>query len=190
MAAIAITGLSTGALHALSGPDHVLSLAPLSLNRPPRAWRIGLTWGVGHALGTLLVALPLLWLLGSIASIAHWADRAAGLALIATGVAGLRRVRVAAADRAQPTPSTRALLGVGFVHGVTGAAALLLLLPGAASGAALTTALYLAAFGLGSALAMAALTAALARTGAMVARFRVWAPAASIVLGGCWLCGL
>jgi hypothetical protein len=56
-----LTGLGSGAVHAVSGPDHVLSLAPLSVGRRRGAWRVGLTWGLGHALGTLLSALVLVF---------------------------------------------------------------------------------------------------------------------------------
>ncbi len=50
--------LGSGALHAVTGPDHVLSLAPLAVAQERRlAWRIGLGWGLGHAVRTLLVGL-------------------------------------------------------------------------------------------------------------------------------------
>jgi nickel/cobalt exporter len=178
MAAIALTGLGTGALHALSGPDHVLSLAPYSLARPKHPWRIGLAWGTGHGVGTLLTAVPLLLALHYVALAARWADAAAGLALIGTGML----------DAA--APSQRALLSVGLVHGVTGAATLLMLLPSAVSGSLQVTLVYLGAFALGSTLAMALLTALLTRMARHVARYRVVAPILSILLGATWLCGI
>jgi hypothetical protein len=153
----ALTGLGSGALHAVAGPDHVLSLAPLSVGRLRGAWRIGLSWGLGHGAGTLLLALLASAL--PLEAISAWAARAAGLALAATGVANLVALRRARAGGPAPAPRG-SVFTVGLVHGVTGAAALLLLLPGM-TGVAGDRALYLGGFTLGSAVAMAGLTAAL-----------------------------
>src|SRR5690606_31481365 len=86
MTSAVLLGASSGALHAVTGPDHVLSLGPLMLGRPPAPWRIGLSWGAGHALGTLLLALPVVWFTQSVHLpwLAALGDRLAGLALIAT----------------------------------------------------------------------------------------------------------
>src|SRR5690606_34201442 len=59
MATAAFTGLTAGAIHAVAGPDHVLSLAPVSFGRPRGAWRVGLLWGIGHGIGTIVAALGL-----------------------------------------------------------------------------------------------------------------------------------
>src|SRR5690349_635269 len=85
MTSAVLYGVSTGALHAISGPDHVLSLGPVALTRPSRSFRIGLTWGVGHSFGTLMLALPLLF--GArfvhLPTLAGFGDRLAGFALMA-----------------------------------------------------------------------------------------------------------
>jgi len=49
-------GLGFGALHVLS-PDHWVALLPLSLDAGRRGWRVGLQWGLGHALGLIGLAL-------------------------------------------------------------------------------------------------------------------------------------
>ncbi|HLM42325.1 MAG TPA: hypothetical protein VK458_00600, partial [Myxococcaceae bacterium] len=89
----ALAGLGSGAIHAVSGPDHLLSLAPLSLGVGRKAWRVGLLWGVGHALGTLLcvagVALAASAL--ELDVLNTYGERLGGLALIVTGAIGLRR---------------------------------------------------------------------------------------------------
>lgn len=50
-----IAGLVAGALHVFSGPDHLAALAPLAIERPGEGARVGARWGVGHALGVLLL---------------------------------------------------------------------------------------------------------------------------------------
>ena len=165
MALSLIYGASSGALHALTGPDHVLSLGPVALRHPRESFRIGLYWGVGHALGTLLLGLPALFLTGlaHVALLASHGTRVAGFVLMVTATLSLyslSRVRSAAAQVERKSP-----LFVGLIHGVTGAASLLLVLPVIATGSAASTLTFLLAFGGGSALAMGALTFAIARLG-------------------------
>ncbi len=159
-----LSGATSGALHAVTGPDHLLSLGPAVLRAPRAASRIGLLWGAGHALGTLLLALPLLVL-------AHWVqlsflasagDRIAGAALLVTAAWSWRSAQSRAAGEGA---DTRSPLWVGLIHGLTGASALLLVLPSALSGSTVRAASYLIAFALGSMLAMGALTHTLGRVG-------------------------
>jgi hypothetical protein len=190
-----LAGLGTGALHALAGPDHLLSLAPMSVGRGRGAWRVGLRWGVGHSVGTLLV-------LAAVALAAHHVgalvseeagQRLAGVALLVTGALALWRRRRAAAAAA-PAPGGGPALLVGLVHGLAGGAAVLLLLPGAAAGGA-AAAGYLGGFVAGSTFAMAGMTAALALASTAAARTRLPVLAStasgvgSVVLGLAWTLG-
>lgn len=195
MPLIALAGVGSGALHALAGPDHLLSLAPLSVGRQQGAWRVGLMWGLGHGLGTLLAAGVLMVLLSAVhlEFVDVWAERVAGLALLGMGVWGLTR-RQAVESEAQPT---RGVVAVGLVHGLTGASALLLLLPVTVSGTGLEQVLFLGGFSVGSTVAMSALTAGIAavsrarRLSAKVATHVTrGASTLSIVLGGAWMGGL
>jgi hypothetical protein len=192
----ALTGLGSGALHALAGPDHLVSLAPLSVGRVRGAWAVGLLWGIGHGLGTLLLGALLLGALSQVhlPSLAVWAERAAGLALAGMGVHGLLALRRGLAPAAAPARQAwKALVAIGVLHGATGAAALLLLLPAAASAAPAQQALHLAGFTAGSALAMSALTAGLAAAtrfpamAAVVRRAPALAAGAAILLGVAWV---
>jgi nickel/cobalt transporter (NicO) family protein len=188
-----LIALGSGALHALSGPDHLLSLAPLSVGRRRGAWRVGLLWGLGHGLGTLVAAavLALAFSAVHLEGIDRWAERVAGFALLMMGAWGLR-------SRALSQPDSkgafRGVLGVGLIHGITGAAALLLILPAVVSGTGAYRALYLGGFAVGSTLAMAALTSAIAafsrlrRMPEAVGRYVPRAASAlSIVFGCAWV---
>jgi nickel/cobalt transporter (NicO) family protein len=186
-----VLGASSGALHAVTAPDHVLSLGPVALGDPRRSWRIGVTWGLGHAAGTLLLALPVL-LLSSfmhVQAFAAWGDRLAGAVLIATATwswLSLRK-RVLAADAKSRNP-----FWVGLIHGVSGAGSLLLVLPAIVSGSTQGALFFLAAFAAGSTLAMAALTWTIAKLGSQldagwVCRVQVVLLCASVGLGGYWL---
>jgi nickel/cobalt exporter len=186
-----LSGASSGALHAVTGPDHLLSLGPAALRAPTSAGRIGLFWGAGHALGTLLLSLPLLALaqLVHVSWFAAAGDRLAGLALIAMAAWSWRSLRSHAGHAQDDTSSP---FWVGLVHGVTGAGALLLVLPTALSGDVWRALLYLAAFAIGSTLAMALLTRAIGRVGHLLdprhlRRLQQTLLCGAIALGSSWL---
>jgi hypothetical protein len=189
-----VTGLGSGVLHALSGPDHLLALAPHSVRHRRGAWRAGFTWGLGHAAGTLAVAAALFGAFAWVhpAALGAWPDRVAGLSLAVMGALNLRASRSGAAATAAG-PRLRALFAVGLVQGVTGAAVLPLLLP-AATADALYQALFLAAFAVGStaamtlvAFALAAITAAGGLGPRLAARLPAYASAASVAGGLLWI---
>lgn len=163
MSVAILAGASSGALHAVTGPDHLLSLGPAALRAPRRAGRIGLMWGVGHALGTLLLSLPLLALaqLSRVSSLVELGNRLSGAALLLMAAWSWHSSRRAGAS----TVEQRGPLWVGLVHGVTGASALLLVLPSALTGDVARSLVYLLAFAVGSTLAMAALTRVIGRVG-------------------------
>jgi hypothetical protein len=116
--------------------------------------------------GTLLLALPVLWFAEALhlPALAALGDRLAALALLATAAWTCWQARHDVDS--QSVPAGRTAMGVGFVHGITGAVSLLLVLPMAASGSRSLSAVFLLAFALGSTLGMAALTSFLARVGA------------------------
>jgi nickel/cobalt transporter (NicO) family protein len=196
--AAALAGIGWGAFHAVTAPDHVVSLAPACSRRG--AWRIGLWWGTGHALGTLLWAAAAslaahlgVGLLGS----PGWDGAlrvAGGLALVATGVLGWRRaahLRGAAGSSAAPMDRPGATLLFGAVHGVTGATAVLLVLP-MLTGDAPERFGWIGGFALGSTLAMSALTAvlglgAVALTRRALGRAVAIASLGSAALGVAWI---
>jgi hypothetical protein len=88
-------GLAAGALHVVSGPDHLAAVAPLSVVRGGRPWILGLRWGLGHAAGVLAVGAALILLRGALDlhALAIWAEKPVGLALILVGLWGLHRAR-------------------------------------------------------------------------------------------------
>ena len=81
-----------GALHALSGPDHLAAITPLSISQGRNAWRIGLRWGLGHAAGVAAVGVLLLAFHESLDldRFSWWSERLVGVVLIGLGIWGLR----------------------------------------------------------------------------------------------------
>jgi nickel/cobalt exporter len=163
---------------------------------------VGLLWGLGHALGTLLVAAAVVLVAAALDLdvLQTWGERLAGATLLVTGVMGLRRWvahRTPAKATASSTKSAAtswSVFTLGCIHGLSGAAAVLLLLPAAMSASRAWQALYLGGFVLGSTLAMAALTAALSagsnampKPEALLRHVPGVASFGSVVLGGWWV---
>lgn len=196
----ALVGLGSGALHAVSGPDHLLSLAPLSVGIR-KAWRVGLLWGLGHALGTVLcvAAVALVASALDLDVLNTWGERIAGSALLVTGMVGLRRWLAHRKPGKGAGESGRgvakgSVFSIGLIHGLSGAAAVLLLLPAAVASSPVWQALFLGGFVFGSTVAMAGLTAALAASSKAMPRPEVLlrhvpgvASFGSVVLGSWWV---
>lgn len=163
-----LIGAGSGALHAVTAPDHLLSLGPVAIRAPSHALRIGTLWGVGHGVGTLLLGLPLVLLapLLQLEVISGLSERVAGAVLLGTAVWSFIATRRAQRADAQATPDARGPLIVGFLHGLTGVGALVLMLPVLVSGNLVSAIGFLLAFALGSTIAMAGLTWALGAVGA------------------------
>ncbi len=215
MTLIIATGALAGAFHVLSGPDHLAAVAPLAANAGRRGWVAGWTWGVGHASGVVAVAALAVLLrdaFPAIDALSSWSERLVGGVLIALGLWGLRQsLRVQPAPHVHPRagvphehvhvqagPAWARRLGhahasfcVGVLHGVAGTSHFLGVLPALAlpsRGAALA---YVAAFGVGTVLAMTAFATAVSHVGTRLphaSRALLMASAtAAIVIGGFWL---
>ncbi len=151
---VALAGLGAGALHVVSGPDHLAALGPVAARAPERAVGLGALWGVGHGVGVLLIA-GLARLGGSaldLASLSGWAEVAVGVVLVVLGFRALRRVH----DRTthDHPVAVRSALGVGLLHGAAGAHHLFVVLPSLLLEPA-QAALYLGAYLVAAVLAMA-----------------------------------
>lgn len=124
---VIVSGLSAGAAHVVSGPDHLAALAPMAVDAPRKAAGLGFRWGLGHGLGALSLGL-----LGVVArqafdlhAISAWAEFLVGFALVGVGVWALYR---------SWRPGFHAHHGrqtffVGMLHGVAGTGHLLAVIP-------------------------------------------------------------
>jgi len=184
-------GLAAGALHVVSGPDHLAALAPLAVDDRRRATLLGFRWGLGHGLGAVLLGLLGIAARGAV-DIHAWsgvAELVVGFTLIAVGSWSLWRaqglvVHAHPHDHADPEASghqhvhvhehaathrpedhrahTHAAFAVGMLHGAAGTGHLLAVLPAMALEAPLAV-VYLAAYFVAAVAAMTAFAGALGR---------------------------
>ena len=171
-----ITGALAGFVHVLSGPDHLAAVTPMAVADRERGWISGWTWGFGHASGVVVVAVLAVILrdvLPPVETISAWSERIVGAALIAVGLWALRRsTQMRPATHAHGVVSHRHLrieagpawlrrLGhphasfcLGVLHGVAGSSHFFGVLPALALPTLSASLAYIAAFGVGTVVAM------------------------------------
>jgi nickel/cobalt transporter (NicO) family protein len=187
--AVASAGLLAGVHHALTGPDHMAGVAPLVAARAERHWRIGFSWGLGHAGGALVAAGVALALRAQIPGLEEHlsavSERVVGVVLCVIGAFGLR-----AALRRDPPRHVhgRSAFGLGLIHGAAGLSHLFAVLPSLALPGLLLPVLYLGGYAAGC---LAALTGFAATLGRLPrAQARLWlglSGGASVAVGVCWI---
>ncbi len=171
-----LTGFTSGAVHVVSGADHMVAMAPSAMRKPRLALRDGLAWGVGHSAGVLILSF-----LGILAKdlinvelMSSYAEFLIGISLLVVGLLAIRtslRVNIHMHQHmhgeARPHKHfhfhslgntlhrnhTHAATGLGVLHGFAGASHLVAIIPALAL--PLVGALvYLFAYLLGSVVAM------------------------------------
>jgi hypothetical protein len=211
-----MTGAAAGFFHVLSGPDHLAAVAPMAVADRERGWLAGWTWGIGHASGVVVVAalaVLLRTMLPPIDTISAWSERLVGAALIGIGLWALRRsTRMGRAAHAhgavthehlhvQSGPAWVRRMGhahasfvMGVLHGIAGSSHFFGVLPALALPSLAASLTYIAAFGVGTVMAMTAFAAVIGagsvrlRLGAAPQRAMMFAAAMlAIVVGGVWL---
>lgn len=214
---VVLSAALAGAVHVLTGPDHMAAVAPLAIADRQRGWIAGWTWGLGHAAGVVAVALLAVLLrdaLPPIDFISSWGETLVGGALIGIGLWALRRAFDVGRSthlhqgvphthvhvRRGPRFLTRlghahAAFLMGTLHGVAGTSHFLGVLPALAlptQGAALA---YVLTFG---AATVAAMTVFAAAVGVLAGRSAVRGTRAhralavtgamvAIIIGGFWM---
>ena len=206
---VALTGFVAGFGHVLAGPDHLAALAPFTVDRPRRAFWVGLQWAIGHSVGVVLIALGSLLLreIIPIDLISSYSERAVGVLLIGIGLWSLRKALATHIHAHQHTHDgehhthihvhteghgtneprghfhSHAALGIGTLHGMAGGSHLLGVLPALALPSQVSALVYLAAFGVGTLGGIALFSSAL---GIFAGRYgRIGARAYRYLMGAC-----
>lgn len=94
--AAGVGGTLAGSLHAVTGPDHLAALLPLSIGR--RWWTAcytGLYWGMGHGIGAALVGLLAFLVRGALhlETLCTYMEALVGLSILIIGVNGVVEAR-------------------------------------------------------------------------------------------------
>ena len=171
-----LTGFAAGAVHVVSGADHMVAMAPSAIRKPRFALMDGIAWGIGHSAGVLI--LSILGILAkdliNIELMSSYAEFLVGISLLIVGILAIRtslRVNIHMHQHmhGEETPHqhfhfhslgkkihkshTHAATGLGVLHGFAGASHLIAIIPALAL-PLLGAITYLFAYLLGSVFAM------------------------------------
>ena len=170
------TGFAAGAVHVVSGADHMVAMAPSAMQKPRLALMDGLGWGVGHSAGVLILSL-----LGILAKdlinvelMSSYAEFLVGISLLIVGLLAIRtslRVNIHMHEHRHGEVSPHkhfhfhslgnkihrshkhAATGLGVLHGFAGASHLVAIIPALAL-PLVGAVMYLFAYLIGSVFAM------------------------------------
>lgn len=92
---VVIIGALAGLMHVLSGPDHLIAVAPFAMKRPWVGLRIGVHWGLGHACGVMFVGAigVLLRSFINVEVLSRFAEGIIGFVLIGVGIWAILQTR-------------------------------------------------------------------------------------------------
>jgi len=146
------TGFCLGTLHVVSGPDHMVAMAPSALAKPKVALKDGLAWGIGHSAGVLILSVFGLLAKGlfDIEKVSNVAEIFVGITLLVIGGLAIKtsfRVKIHehkhkhqdgiqhkhfhfhSFGNSLMRSQTHASAGIGVLHGFAGTSHLLAVIP-------------------------------------------------------------
>ena len=175
-----ITGLIASSAHVISGPDHLAAVLPLAISSKKKSWMVGLSWGIGHTLGALLIGLLFLLFRRfiKIENISTYSEQIVGIVLITIGAWAIYRTfrerehvahdhthdqknsdeSIYSHSHAHTHRQTRqnvfTSLGIGVIHGLAGVSHLFGVIPTLALPTRFQAVMYLTGFALGTIVVM------------------------------------
>ena len=176
MQAVILTGVLAGFVHVISGADHLIAMTPSAINSPKKALKNGLSWGLGHSSGVLLLAFLAIFIkdITPLNKFSNIAEFLVGISLLIVGVCAIRNsfqlsihshshrhkngiahhhFHFHAKEQKNNNKHSHALTGLGLLHGIAGGSHFLAVLPALAL--PLTSAcLYLISYLIGSLISM------------------------------------
>ncbi|WP_445956726.1 urease accessory protein UreH domain-containing protein [Yeosuana sp.] len=83
-----IAGLIAAMLHVITGPDHMAAVMPFAVESKKKAWKIGLSWGIGHITSMLAIGIIFMFFkeLIPVEKISNHSEQLVGLVLIGIGI--------------------------------------------------------------------------------------------------------
>tara|TARA_Y100000589_G_scaffold329535_1_gene376417 strand:- start:770 stop:1504 length:735 start_codon:yes stop_codon:yes gene_type:complete len=138
-------GLSAGIIHVVSGADHLVAMAPSSITSPKSALKNGLSWGLGHSSGIIILSVIAIFIRDIIPleRFSSFAEFLVGISLLFIGIFAIRNSKNLGIHSHQhehnngishkhfhyhQNNNSHALTGLGLLHGIAGGSHLIPLL--------------------------------------------------------------
>ena len=86
------TGLIAGIIHVISGADHLIAMAPSSITNPKLALKNGLSWGLGHSSGVIILSIVAIFFkdIAHITKFSNFAEFLVGISLLIIGIIAIK----------------------------------------------------------------------------------------------------
>ncbi len=177
MHAVILTGIVAGLVHVLSGPDHLIAMAPSAINSPKIAFKNSFSWGLGHSSGVVLLTVLTIFIkdITPLNKFSNIAELLVGISLLFVGLFAIKNSFNLSIhshshkhengfthrhyhfhineQKNNNTKHSHALTGLGLLHGIAGGSHFLSILPALAL--SLTNAyVYLFSYLIGSIISM------------------------------------
>ena len=139
---IVFTGLIAGIIHVIGGADHLIAMAPSSITNPKLALKNGLSWGVGHSSGVIVLSVFAIFFkdIAQITKFSNFAEFLVGISLLIIGTIAIKnsfKLNIHNhqhehnngithkhyhyhQNKNQHNKSSHALTGLGLLHGIAG----------------------------------------------------------------------
>ncbi|MBS3993966.1 MAG: sulfite exporter TauE/SafE family protein [Bacteroidetes bacterium] len=176
-------GVLSSMTHVVAGPDHLAAVTPLVFESKKKAWKIGVSWGLGHLAGMLSIGVlfSIFNELIPIELISNFSEQLVGIVLIVIGTWAFIKIFKKDKQHAHPhlhlenkafihvhehqhkqghehhhheKKHQAASFSVGYLHGLAGIAHFLIFLPILSFQSTLDKFLYLFGFAFGTVFAM------------------------------------
>jgi len=84
---IVSTGLIAGIIHVIGGADHLIAMAPSSITNPKLALKNGLSWGLGHSWGVIILSILAIFIkdITHLTKLSYFAEFLVGISLLIIG---------------------------------------------------------------------------------------------------------
>ena len=84
---IVSTGLIAGIIHVIGGADHLIAMAPSSITKPKLALKNGLSWGLGHSSGVIILSILAIFFkdIAHLSKLSYFAEFLVGISLLIIG---------------------------------------------------------------------------------------------------------
>jgi len=84
---IVSTGLIAGIIHVIGGADHLIAMAPSSITNPKLALKNGLSWGLGHSSGVIILSILAIFFkdIAHLTKLSYFAEFLVGISLLIIG---------------------------------------------------------------------------------------------------------
>ncbi len=149
---IVTTGLIAGIIHVVSGADHLIAMAPSSITRPKDALQNGLSWGIGHSSGVVLLSILAIFFkdITHLNKFSYFAEFLVGISLLIIGIIAIKNsfkfnihshlhnhnngishnhLHYHNNKNKQHSRHSHALTSLGILHGIAGGSHLLAVIP-------------------------------------------------------------